>query len=132
MESNQPKTLFDKIWDAHVVDEIEGGPSVLYIDKHLIHEVTSPQAFAELARVTSDIESSLSAFRPFQKINYLMLMMVDKDVHFHVLPRYEEVQEFRGQAFPDPGWPAVPDLSSAQTPADPAGLTAALKAAWTS
>ncbi len=40
------KTLFDKIWDAHVVDEIEGGPSVLYIDKHLIHEVTSPQAFA--------------------------------------------------------------------------------------
>jgi len=40
------KTLFDKIWDAHVVDEIQGGPSVLYIDRHLIHEVTSPQAFA--------------------------------------------------------------------------------------
>ena len=40
------KTLFDKIWDAHVVDDIKGGPSVLYIDKHLIHEVTSPQAFA--------------------------------------------------------------------------------------
>ena len=42
------KTLFDKIWDAHVIDEIEGGPSVLYIDRHLIHEVTSPQAFAGL------------------------------------------------------------------------------------
>lgn len=40
------KTLFDKIWDSHVVDEIKGGPSVLYIDKHLVHEVTSPQAFA--------------------------------------------------------------------------------------
>jgi 3-isopropylmalate/(R)-2-methylmalate dehydratase large subunit len=40
------KTLFDKIWDTHVVEEIKGGPSVLYIDKHLIHEVTSPQAFA--------------------------------------------------------------------------------------
>jgi 3-isopropylmalate/(R)-2-methylmalate dehydratase large subunit len=40
------KTLFDKVWDAHVVEEIQGGPSVLYIDKHLIHEVTSPQAFA--------------------------------------------------------------------------------------
>jgi len=40
------KTLFDKVWDAHVVEEIPGGPSVLYIDKHLIHEVTSPQAFA--------------------------------------------------------------------------------------
>lgn len=42
------KTLFDKIWDAHVVEEIKDGPSVLYIDKHLIHEVTSPQAFASL------------------------------------------------------------------------------------
>ncbi|MCD8437063.1 3-isopropylmalate dehydratase large subunit [Tenacibaculum dicentrarchi] len=39
------KTLFDKVWDAHVVDTIENGPQVLYIDKHLIHEVTSPQAF---------------------------------------------------------------------------------------
>lgn len=42
------KTLFDKVWDAHVVSEIAGGPSVLYIDRHLIHEVTSPQAFAGL------------------------------------------------------------------------------------
>ena len=42
------KTLFDKVWDAHVVDTIENGPQILYIDKHLIHEVTSPQAFSEL------------------------------------------------------------------------------------
>jgi 3-isopropylmalate/(R)-2-methylmalate dehydratase large subunit len=42
------KTLFDKVWDSHVVDSIENGPQVLYIDKHLIHEVTSPQAFREL------------------------------------------------------------------------------------
>ncbi|MBN2484918.1 MAG: 3-isopropylmalate dehydratase large subunit [Bacteroidales bacterium] len=42
------KTLFDKVWDAHVVSEIEGGPSILYIDRHLVHEVTSPQAFAGL------------------------------------------------------------------------------------
>ncbi|UKJ08069.1 3-isopropylmalate dehydratase large subunit [Solitalea lacus] len=42
------KTLFDKVWDAHVVTTTEGGIDVLYIDKHLIHEVTSPQAFAEL------------------------------------------------------------------------------------
>ena len=52
------KTLFDKIWDKHVVEEIKGGPSVLYIDRHLIHEVTSPQAFA-------GIESrGISLFRP--------------------------------------------------------------------
>jgi 3-isopropylmalate/(R)-2-methylmalate dehydratase large subunit len=42
------KTLFDKVWDAHVVKQIEGDLDVLYIDRHLIHEVTSPQAFAEL------------------------------------------------------------------------------------
>ncbi len=42
------KTLFDKVWDAHVVETIPDGPQILYIDKHLIHEVTSPQAFAEL------------------------------------------------------------------------------------
>jgi 3-isopropylmalate/(R)-2-methylmalate dehydratase large subunit len=52
------KTLFDKIWDAHVVDEIEGGPSVLYIDKHLIHEVTSPQAFAGIGN------RGIQVFRP--------------------------------------------------------------------
>jgi len=39
------KTLFEKVWDEHVVDSIDKGPSILYIDKHLIHEVTSPQAF---------------------------------------------------------------------------------------
>ena len=42
------KTLFDKIWDSHVVESIPDGPDILYIDKHLIHEVTSPQAFNEL------------------------------------------------------------------------------------
>jgi 3-isopropylmalate/(R)-2-methylmalate dehydratase large subunit len=43
-----PKTLFDKIWDAHVVTQAPGSPAVLYIDLHLVHEVTSPQAFTGL------------------------------------------------------------------------------------
>ena len=43
-----PKTMFDKIWDAHVVREEEGQPSLLYVDLHLVHEVTSPQAFEGL------------------------------------------------------------------------------------
>lgn len=46
--ANQPKTLFDKIWESHVVTEQEGAPAVLYIDLHLVHEVTSPQAFTGL------------------------------------------------------------------------------------
>jgi len=44
------KTLFDKIWDTHVVTQIKGGRQVLYIDQHFIHEVTSPQAFAGLEK----------------------------------------------------------------------------------
>ena len=54
------KTLFDKVWDSHVVDSIEDGPQILYIDKHLIHEVTSPQAFNELE------ERRIPVFRPDQ------------------------------------------------------------------
>lgn len=48
METSMPKTLFDKIWDSHVVHSRESYPDVLYIDTHLIHEVTSPQAFQGL------------------------------------------------------------------------------------
>lgn len=44
------KTLFDKIWDAHVVTAVDGGMEVLYIDRHFIHEVTSPQAFSGLKK----------------------------------------------------------------------------------
>ena len=54
------KTLFDKVWDAHVVNTINNGPQILYIDKHLIHEVTSPQAFNELR------ERNIPVFRPNQ------------------------------------------------------------------
>ncbi len=52
------KTLFDKIWDAHVVATVQDGPTQLYIDRHLCHEVTSPQAFAGLRA------RGLKVFRP--------------------------------------------------------------------
>ena len=48
MSNSTPKTLYDKIWDAHVVHEADDGTCVLYIDRHLVHEVTSPQAFEGL------------------------------------------------------------------------------------
>src|SRR2546426_12747784 len=44
------RTLFDRVWDAHVVRELADGVSLLYVDLHLVHEVTSPQAFAGLKR----------------------------------------------------------------------------------
>ena len=54
------KTLFDKVWDAHVVKEMKDKQQILYIDKHLIHEVTSPQAFNELE------QRGIPIFRPTQ------------------------------------------------------------------
>ena len=45
MEQNQPRTLFEKIWQSHLVREKTGEPTLLYVDLHLVHEVTSPQAF---------------------------------------------------------------------------------------
>ena len=44
----KPRTLFDKIWDSHLVDELDDGVFLLYIDRHLLHEVLSPQAFEGL------------------------------------------------------------------------------------
>src|SRR3546814_17652414 len=46
--STRPRTLYEKIWDAHVVDRREDGTCLIYIDRHLVHEVTSPQAFEGL------------------------------------------------------------------------------------
>jgi 3-isopropylmalate/(R)-2-methylmalate dehydratase large subunit len=48
MSQTKPRTLFDKLWDAHVVEQLPDGTCVLYIDRHLVHEVTSPQAFEGL------------------------------------------------------------------------------------
>lgn len=72
-----------------------------------------PEAFAELRKAIGDIEANLKTFRPYSRINYLMLMMVDPHVHFHALPRYDAPQEFGGITFPDAAWPGPPDLKTA-------------------
>src|SRR5947209_638855 len=56
------KTLFEKIWDKHIVKSIQDGPDVLYVDKHFIHEVTSPQAFSGIEK------RGLTVFRPKQVV----------------------------------------------------------------
>lgn len=71
----------------------------------------SQAAFAELKTITTEVEQHLKQRFSYEKINYLMLMMVDRDVHFHVLPRYAHAQVFNGMEFSDLGWPGPPDLS---------------------
>jgi 3-isopropylmalate/(R)-2-methylmalate dehydratase large subunit len=71
-------TLFDKIWDGHVVHSIEDGPDVLYIDRHYIHEVTSPQAFNGLR------ERGISVFRPGKTIATADHNIPTKDQHLQI------------------------------------------------
>ncbi len=72
----------------------------------------APEAFATLSQAVSDIEATLGGLFTYDKINYLMLMMVDPHVHFHVFPRYQTARDHNGTRFVDAGWPGVPDLSA--------------------
>ena len=68
-------------------------------------------AHAELKTATAAIEAALTSAVGYAKINYLMLMMVDPHVHFHVLPRYEGERSSAGLTVADAGWPGQPDLA---------------------
>jgi diadenosine tetraphosphate (Ap4A) HIT family hydrolase len=92
----------------------------------------SPQAFADLQVAVAGVERLLRAKVDYRKINYLMLMMVDPDVHFHVIPRYEGAREHEGVGFPDAGWPGPPVLASAVelSPKMLAGLVEDFRRDW--
>ena len=71
----------------------------------------SETGFTELSRVTRDVEMVLSHLFHYDKLNYLMLMMVDPHVHFHVIPRYGAERRYGGVDFSDNAWPGPPDLA---------------------
>ena len=70
----------------------------------------SQASFTELHQITAQLEPALAKAFNYDKLNYLMLMMVDQDVHFHVIPRYAKARCFNGLEFIDFGWPGAPDL----------------------
>jgi len=80
------KTLFEKVWDEHVVYTIPEGPDVLYIDQHLIHEVTSPQAFDGLRR------RELPVFRPQQTVATADHNVPTKDQHLPIKEALSRLQ----------------------------------------
>lgn len=88
-----------------------------------------PAAFAELGEIVPRIEAALTAAVDYARINYMMLMMVDRQVHFHVLPRYDGERTLAGVTVPDAGWPGPPALGEAVTldEAQIAALAAELK-----
>lgn len=72
-----------------------------------------PAAFAEQAQAVRRIETALRRVVSYERINYLMLMMVDPQVHFHVIPRYSSARRWGDVDFPDSGWPGPPNLAAA-------------------
>ena len=89
------------------------------------------EAFADLQVAVGRIERLLAAFVRYEKINYLMLMMVDPDVHFHVIPRYSGERTHGGRTFPDAGWQGQPNLAAHVDLGEDAPLLAAdLAARW--
>ncbi len=73
----------------------------------------TPEEGKDLAHAFQVISKILdAAFKP-EKLNYLALMMVDNQVHFHVVPRYSEEVEFKGKSFVDTNWPAPPNVLNA-------------------
>ena len=71
------------------------------------------EAFTEQGAIITELEQKLLKIIKMDKINYLMLMMVDPHVHFHVIPRYRGERSFAGLTLTDHGWPGPPDLKSA-------------------
>jgi diadenosine tetraphosphate (Ap4A) HIT family hydrolase len=70
-------------------------------------------AFAEMAAAIADVETVLQAKVRYAKINYMMLMMADPHVHFHVIPRYDGERQAEGLSIADSGWPKLPVLGDA-------------------
>ncbi len=89
-------------------------------------------AFDEMGTVVRDIERVLNAVVNYEKINYLMLMMVDPNVHFHVFPRYAAERSACGLTMPDHGWPGPPKLKEARelTPRERDDLRTHIMSFW--
>jgi diadenosine tetraphosphate (Ap4A) HIT family hydrolase len=102
--------------------------SLVLVCREPVHAFSelSAAAFADLRTVVRSVEPALREVTAYERINYLMLMMVDPDVHFHVVPRYQGGRSFMGADYRDAGWPGPPDLQAALTP-EPDARDALLK-----
>ena len=93
----------------------------------------SSEAGAEFIRVVADFETTLRALFAAEKFNYLALMMVDPNPHFHALPRYSLPVTFVGRTWDDTAWPKPPNLGDALgiSDAQKQDLQQLLKTKWT-
>lgn len=108
--------LETKSWSWSVrPDQPTIGSSVLSLNRHALHLSDVNQSeMSELAEIIPVIEDKINSTFSHDIMNYLMLMMVDHHVHYHVIPRYDGIREFGGLKWIDKGWPALPVIADSQ------------------
>jgi diadenosine tetraphosphate (Ap4A) HIT family hydrolase len=91
------------------------GSGMLSLNRHAARfSAVTAAEMAALAEIVGSLEHALRSAFDYQAINYLMLMMVDHQVHFHVIPRYDGRRHFAGLEWLDRGWPALPPMTAPQ------------------
>jgi diadenosine tetraphosphate (Ap4A) HIT family hydrolase len=99
------------IWSLRPVQATLGAGVLSLKRECLTFGEVNQEEFTDLYNVIKVIESTLKKTFNYDIMNYLMLMMVDKQVHYHVIPRYERTMDFAGISWKDSGWPGVPNLA---------------------
>ena len=96
------------------------GAGILSLNRYALKlsDVTGEE-MKDLADLIRAMEATIQAAFGYNIMNYLMLMMVDHHVHYHVIPRYEETRSFAGTEWVDNGWPALPLIGDSQHADDP-------------
>lgn len=107
-------TLFESDYWVWSLRPLQGtiGAGVLSLKREcpILSQATAEE-FADLEKIVKVIEKTLKDCFDYDIMNYLMLMMVDKQVHYHVFPRYENTVTLNGKEYKDPNWPKPPELA---------------------
>lgn len=88
--------------------------SLVLIEKNFHTKLSkiSSESFEEFGVIVREIEMVLNNLFQYEKINYLMLMMKDNEVHYHIIPRYSKIKSYESFGFNDFGWPGLPDFAN--------------------
>jgi len=114
MKFGYPKTIIKEYLNWVLLLRLEQYTlgSLILVHKKLTGQLSKVcnDSFIEYNQIIKEVENHLSNLFDYDKINYMMLMMKDPVVHFHIIPRYKKSIEFLGKEFIDPDWPRIPTL----------------------
>jgi len=113
---NELKVIRNSSWTWSVrPDQPTLGAGIISLNRYALHlSDVSSKEMADLAVLVSTLERAIKSTFNHNIMNYLMLMMVDHHVHYHVVPRYDGTREFAGLEWVDNGWPALPVMPDSQ------------------